>query len=204
MPPPQAAALQELPAEPAARARRPHGQAAVRRPPGAQARPRRTFHFGEGQDRTVAGAERGHPGRVLLHGEPSASRSHGRLHPGAGGSPGCRRPPPCRSAGSCPGPARLPAALLSLTAAAAPRSTSSGLLGHSTACTAARWGCCKLRRHGRGRSPRPPRLTCSAPARTPAAASSPGGRSWCSLGRASGGLPAPGSASNRSSAPQGP
>lgn len=45
-----------------------------------------TFHFGEGKDRTVAGAERGHPGRVLLHDEPSACRSASadRLHPGAG------------------------------------------------------------------------------------------------------------------------
>jgi hypothetical protein len=55
-----------------------------------------TFHFGEGQDRTVAGAERGHPGRVLLHGEPAASRSAAadRLHPGAGqrASPGPRPP----------------------------------------------------------------------------------------------------------------
>jgi hypothetical protein len=45
-----------------------------------------TFHFGEGQDRAVAGAERGHPGRMLLHDEPAACRSAAadRLHPGAG------------------------------------------------------------------------------------------------------------------------
>lgn len=29
-----------------------------------------TFHFGEGEDGAVASAEGGHPGRVLLHGEP--------------------------------------------------------------------------------------------------------------------------------------
>lgn len=34
-----------------------------------------TFHFGEGEDRAVAGAERGHPGRMLLHGEPVAGGS---------------------------------------------------------------------------------------------------------------------------------
>lgn len=88
VPPPQAAALQELPVQPAAQATQPLGQAAGWGDPlEHRPRPRRTFHFGEGQDRTVAGAERGHPGRVLLHGEPSASRSHGRLHPGAGREP---------------------------------------------------------------------------------------------------------------------
>lgn len=34
-----------------------------------------TFHFGEGEDGAVAGAKRGHPGRVLLHGEPVAGGS---------------------------------------------------------------------------------------------------------------------------------
>lgn len=34
-----------------------------------------TFHFGEGEDGAVAGAERGHPGRMLLHGEPVAGGS---------------------------------------------------------------------------------------------------------------------------------
>lgn len=59
------------------------GAATSRQPPPPQAV---TFHFGEGKDRTVAGAERGHPGRVLLHDEPSACRSASadRLHPAAG------------------------------------------------------------------------------------------------------------------------
>lgn len=34
-----------------------------------------TFHFGEGEHGAVAGAEGGHPGRVLLHGEPVAGGS---------------------------------------------------------------------------------------------------------------------------------
>lgn len=136
-----------------------------------------TFHFGEGQDRTVAGAERGHPGRVLLHDEPSACRSAAadRLHPGAGwsaprgpvgllrgGARAAGRPGPA-SRGRRPGSGRR----AGLTAAAAPRSASSPAahplrtLAHSLPFR----GCRKLQRHGQVHSPLPPRgLTCSAPA----------------------------------------
>lgn len=136
-----------------------------------------TFHFGEGQDRTVAGAERGHPGRVLLHDEPSASLSAtaDRLHPGAGwsaprgpvgllrgGARAAGRPGPA-SRGRRPGSRRR----AGLTAAAAPRSAWSPAAHplrtrvHSLPLR----GCRKLQRHVQVHSPLPPRgLTCSAPA----------------------------------------
>lgn len=136
-----------------------------------------TFHFGEGQDRTVAGAERGHPGRVLLHDEPSACRSAAadRLHPGAGwsaprgpvgllrgGARAAGRPGPA-SRGRRPGSRRR----AGLTAAAAPRSASSPAAHplRTRAHSLPLRGCRKLQRHVQVHSPLPPRgLTCSAPA----------------------------------------
>lgn len=136
-----------------------------------------TFHFGEGKDRTVAGAERGHPGRVLLHDEPSACRSASadRLHPGAGrgaplgSGPGGLRRGGARAAGrSGPAPEAAGGAPVAvrLTAAAAPPSTSSPAAQplHTRAHSLPPGGCCKLQRHVQVRSPLPPRgLTCSAP-----------------------------------------
>lgn len=90
------------------------GRGRLRWGTGPRPRPGVTFHFGEGQDRTVAGAKWGHPGRVLLHGELCACRSHDHLHPGAG------REPSVPAASSVqerqarrPGPPQLPAVLLS-------------------------------------------------------------------------------------------
>lgn len=136
-----------------------------------------TFHFGEGKDRTVAGAERGHPGRVLLHDEPSACRSASadRLHPGAGrgaplrSGPGGLRRGGARAAGRsgpAPGAAGRAPVAVRLTAAAAPPSTSSLAAQplHTRAHSLLPGGCCKLQRHVQVRSPRPPHgLTCSAP-----------------------------------------
>lgn len=126
-----------------------------------------TFHFGEGQDRTVAGAERGHPGRVLLHGEPAASRSAAadRLHPGAGrrASPGPRPPAgprlrlPRAAARSCRDSLRWPPRRAHPPGRAALHTRAHSLLLPAR---------CKLQRHVQVHSPRPPgRLTCSAPAR---------------------------------------
>lgn len=127
-----------------------------------------TFHFGEGQDRTVAGAERGHPGRMLLHGEPAASRSAAadRLHPGAGrrASLGPRPPAgprlwlPRAAARSCCGDSlRWPPRRAHPPGRAALHTRAHSLLLPAR---------CKLQRHVQVHSPRPPRrLTCSAPAR---------------------------------------
>lgn len=158
----------------------PQARGAARRPQvtGAglpfQAPPPRavTFHFGEGQDRTVAGAERGHPGRVLLHDEPSACRSAAadRLHAGAGWraprGPGGLLRGGARAAGR-PGPA-FPGCRVraGLTAAAAPRSASPPAAQplRTRAHSLPLRGCRKLQRHVQVRSPLPPRgLTCSAP-----------------------------------------
>lgn len=131
-----------------------------------------TFHFGEGQDRTVAGAERGHPGRVLLHGEPATS---GALPPPLATSwgraaclgPAATRPPP-RPQGQVPG-CRPLRSFAALTAAAAPPRTSSpaGRAAlHTRAHSLRLRACSKLQRHVRAHSPRPPGpLTCSAPPR---------------------------------------
>lgn len=129
VPPPQAAALQGLFLwRPAAPTTGSWGKGRLRWGTGIRPRPGVTFHFGEGQDRTVAGAEWGHPGRVLLHRELCACRSHDHLHPGAGREPSvpaassvqerqARRPGPAPAAGRAP--------VAALTAGATPRSTSS-------------------------------------------------------------------------------
>lgn len=119
-----------------------------------------TFHFGEGQNRTVAGAERGHPGRVLLHGEPATSRalppplatSWGRA---ACLGPAATRPPP-RPRGPVPG-CRPLLSVAALTAATAPLCTSSpaGRAAlHTRAHSLRLRACCKLQRHVRVHSPR--------------------------------------------------
>lgn len=151
-------------------------------PAGVQT-PAPTFHFGEGQHRTVAGAERSHPGRMLLHGEPSARGSRERLHPGAGRAP---RVPAASTLQALPA-ASAAAPLPSLRSLRPPRPRGAHLPGPPLRSAAApgahasRRGCRELPRHGQVRAPRPPGAPAPPPPTAqPASPCSPAPGSWVS------------------------